>query len=264
MKNFFLRSENKIINRFIKDGYLIFDIKKKKELNNIKKQVLNLSKKIFKAKKIIGIEKIHNHLQFNELNKFRLKIYSELNKSNSFQSNYYSLGREYLDIICGNELVMQRKVSLSIQMPKDDSSLLPLHSDVWSGCSPFEIVLWIPMVNCKKTQSMFILPKKINEKLYKNMDKFNSVSELENKVKNKVKWLNINYGQGLIFLHSIMHGNMINNEKNTRWSFNCRFKSVFSPYDDKSIGETFLPITLRPASVSGMQYLEPKVKNVRF
>lgn len=264
MKNFFLRSENKIINRFIKDGYLIFDIKKKKELNNIKKQVSNLSKKILKAKKIIDIEKIHNHLQFNELNKFRLKIYSELNKSNSFQSNYYSLGREYLDIICGNELVMQRKVSLSIQMPDDDSSLLPLHSDVWSGCSPFEVVLWVPLVNCKKTQSMFILPKKINDYYYKNMKRFNSVSELERKVKNKVKWLNLKYGQGLIFLHSIMHGNMVNEEKNTRWSFNCRFKSVFSPYDDKSIGETFLPITIRPVSASGMQYMEPKVNNARF
>ena len=111
---------------------------------------------------------------------------------------------------------------------------------------------------------MFILPKKVNNHLYKNMKKFNSVSELENKVKNKVKWLNVKYGQGIIFLHSIMHGNMINKEKDTRWSFNCRFKSVFSPYDDKSIGETFLPITLRPASISGMQYLEPKVKNARF
>ena len=51
MKNFFLRNENKIINKFIKDGYLIFDIKKKKELNNVKKQVSNLSKKLLKAKK---------------------------------------------------------------------------------------------------------------------------------------------------------------------------------------------------------------------
>ena len=30
MKNFFSKSENKIINKFNKDGYIIFDIKKKK------------------------------------------------------------------------------------------------------------------------------------------------------------------------------------------------------------------------------------------
>ena len=50
-----------------------------------------------------------------------------------------------LKLICGNELAMQRKVNLSMQVPKDDSSLLPVHSDVWSGCSPFEVVLWMPL-----------------------------------------------------------------------------------------------------------------------
>ena len=64
---------------------------------------------------------------------------------------------------------MQRKVNLSIQLPKDDSSLLPLHSDVWSGCSAYEVVLWIPLVNVSKTKSMFILPKEKNEIYYKNL-----------------------------------------------------------------------------------------------
>ena len=62
----------------------------------------------------------------------------------------------------------------------------------------------------------------------------------------------------------MMHGNKINQENTSRWSFNCRFKSVFSPYDDKSIGETFVPITLRPASIFGMNYKTPRVKNVKF
>jgi sporadic carbohydrate cluster 2OG-Fe(II) oxygenase len=263
MKNFFSKSENKIVNKFNKNGYIIFDIKKKKQLNNIRKKILILSRKNLR-KKITKIESIHNHLTKKELNKFRMKIYSELNKSKNFLSNYYSLGDDFLDVICGNELVMQRKVNLSIQMPDDDSSLLPLHSDVWSGCSPFEVVLWIPLVNCKKTQSMFIMPKILNEQYYAKIQNFNSVTEIEQQVKKKVKWLTLKYGQGLIFLHSIMHGNVVNKEKDTRWSFNCRFKSVFSPYDDKSIGETFFPITLRPASISGMQYSEPKVKNARF
>ena len=57
---------------------------------------------------------------------------------------------------------LQKKVNLSIQLPKDDSSLLPVHSDVWQGDSPYELVLWIPLVNCAKTKSMYILPKQIN------------------------------------------------------------------------------------------------------
>ena len=40
MNNFFLKNEQKIINKFNKDGYIIFDIKKKKKLNKIKKKIL--------------------------------------------------------------------------------------------------------------------------------------------------------------------------------------------------------------------------------
>ena len=90
-----------------------------------------------------------------------MSLYSKLNSKEEFLKSYYEFGKEYLQIICGNELVMQRKVNLSIQLSNDDSSLLPLHSDVWSGCSPFEVVLWIPMVNCEKTNSMYILSKRI-------------------------------------------------------------------------------------------------------
>ena len=56
--------------------------------------------------------------------------------------------------------MMQKNINLSIQFPNDDSSLLPIHSDVWSGDSPHEINLWIPLVDCYKTKSMYILENK--------------------------------------------------------------------------------------------------------
>ena len=267
--SFIAKKENKIINKFNKQGFIIFNIKEKKTLFKIKKQIVILTKKFLKKNSINNGSKdifnyTHKFIDPKILNKFRMFVYSELNKLPWFLKSYYSLGRNYLDSICGNELVMQRSVNLSIQLPKDDSSLLPLHSDVWSGCSPYEVVLWIPLVNCKKTKTMFILPKNDNEKYYKKMHKFSLVNEIEKNIEKKIKWLNIKFGQGIIFQHSMMHGNKINQEATSRWSFNCRFKSVFSPYDDKSIGETFIPITLRPASIFGMNYTTPKVKNVRF
>ena len=90
------------------------------------------------------------------------------------------------------------------------------------------------------------------------------MNKLEKKVLKKAKFLKIDYGQGLIFQHQMMHGNIVNKEKNTRISFNCRFKSVFSPYGSKSIGETFVPINLKPSSILGMRYNEPKIKKIRF
>ena len=54
-----------------------------------------------------------------------------------------------------------------------------------------------------------------------------------------MEWLELKYGQVLIFDQSIPHGNVVNNEIETRWSMNCRFKGIFTPYGDKKLGEFF-------------------------
>ena len=69
------------------------------------------------------------------------------------------------------KLQCKEKINLSIQMPHDDKALLPVHSDVWSGCSPFEVVVWTPLVDCKKTQSMFVYPKNFKKKIIKKNKK---------------------------------------------------------------------------------------------
>ena len=63
----------------------------------------------------------------------------------------------------------------------------------------------------------------------------------------------------MIFNQSLPHGNIVNKETQTRWSLNCRFKSVFSPYRDKKIGEFFEPITLKPVSELAIDYNLPKI-----
>ena len=55
-----------------------------------------------------------------------------------------------------------------------------------------------------------------------------------------------------------MHGNLVNKSNETRWSFNCRFKSLMSPYDKKKIAETFLPISIMPDTRFVINYEEPK------
>ena len=63
----------------------------------------------------------------------------------------------------------------------------------------------------------------------------------------------------LLFTQNVMHGNIVNREPGTRWSSNCRFKSVFSPYHDKKLGEFFEPILVRPATSIGASYRLPSV-----
>ncbi len=260
MFKYYSKEEEKTIKSFNENGYIIFKVENRQKLNHIKNffinEVLKINRKSFKSD---CLNNLHNIIEPKKLNNFRMKLYSKFNKS-EFKKIYFELAKKKLELICGNELAMQRKINLSIQMPKDDSSLLPIHSDVWSGCSPYEVVLWIPLVSVKKTKSMFILPKKINDRYYRNFYKFKDSSKLQKSIDNKIKWLKIDYGEGLIFSHSLLHGNKVNKTSETRWSFNCRFKSLMSPYDKKDLAETFLPISVRPATNLGINYVHPKTE----
>ena len=138
----------------------------------------------------------------------------------------------------------------------------PLHSDVWSGDSPFEIVVWLPLVDCYKTKAMYILPPPKYEKMKKMfLDKKSASSEkIFKKIKKDLQWIKVKHGQVLLFNQCLPHGNIVNKESETRWSLNCRFKGVFTPYRDKKIGEFFEPVTLRTISKLAIKYRLPKIK----
>jgi sporadic carbohydrate cluster 2OG-Fe(II) oxygenase len=173
---------------------------------------------------------------------------------------YFRLAKPYLEAIVGNELAMQQRINLSIQMPNDLSSLLSVHADTWSGDSPFEVVVWLPLVDCFGTKAMYLLPPVESAKF---SDQFSqrggsSSETIFDSIKNEVKWIEVKSGEVMLFDQSLPHGNRVNEESETRWSMNCRFKGVFTPYGDKKLGEFFEPITLRPASRRGMNYSLPK------
>ena len=266
MSNFLLKEEKKISNEFKKKGYVVKKIKDIKSLSQIKSLFIKTIKKNISPKNNFKNNKdlfnlIHKSVEVKKLNNFRLKIINEINKNKNLRELYYKISKPLLDIIIGNELAMQMRINLSIQMPKDDSSLLPIHSDVWSGDSPFESVIWLPLVDCYKTKSMFILPPSKYGKIKKLFLKKNSSSseQIFKKIKKDLHWIKINYGEVMIFNQCLPHGNTVNLEKHTRWSMNCRFKSIFSPYSDKKIGEFFEPITLKPVSELAINYDLPKI-----
>lgn len=256
--------EKKISEEYLNQGYVIQDIEEHDSLNWIRIFFCEIIKKklpkINENKPENILNNIHKYVQVSELNKFRLDIINEINSAKNFRENYYKIAKSLIDIVVGNEIAMQLRVSLSIQLPKDDSSLLPVHADTWTGVSPFEIVVWLPLVNCYETKSMYILPPKKTEMLKdlflnKNIKKSEDIFK---KIEKDLIWLNVKYGQVVIFDQSLPHGNIVNKENESRWSMNCRFKSIFTPYADKKIGEYYEPITLKAASKRGISYKFPK------
>ena len=255
----FLSKNEKILeNEFINQGFIIREAASKGALNKIQKFAIDMLIK----KGGDSLNNAHECIGINELNDFRLDVINEINAQSWLREAYYQIAKPYLDILVGNELAMQSRVNLSIQLPEDDSSLLPVHADTWSGDSPFEVVVWLPLVDCYNTKSMYLLPPKLAENLSDNfkLHAKGSSELLFNAIKEDVKWMKVNYGEVLVFSQIYPHGNRVNKESETRWSMNCRFKGLFTPYKDKKIGEFFEPITLRPVSKIAMNYKLPSLE----
>jgi sporadic carbohydrate cluster 2OG-Fe(II) oxygenase len=106
---------------------------------------------------------------------------------------------------------------------------------------------------------MYILPPNRAAEVQRDLARFGSRSaeDVFREIENDVTWLDIPYGSFLLFNQNLPHGNRVNQESDARWSLNCRFKGVFTPYADKKLGEFFEPITLRAASRIGLAYERP-------
>lgn len=237
---------------FLHRGYIIRDVEKPENLWNLSGLIEPLAIMSY------GVEDFaltHHHVKSPDtLNDLRLKCIARLNAFYGARHMLRALARDALDEIVGNELVQQKRINLSIQLPNDDSSLLPLHSDVWAGDSPYEVVLWVPLVDCKGTRSMFILPTEHTERATARMHELGSVDRLFDEIEKDLVWIDIKRGEYLLFTPTLLHGNVVNRTHETRWSLNCRFKSLFSPYADKTFGDFFAPVNIRPATRVGMRH----------
>ena len=200
MNNLFKNNQN-AENQFLEKGYYIFnaDQKSLECITNLRKIILNhiivkhpKIKKKFKSEKLF-FEKMHSYVPKKELNEFRLSIVNAINENKNFATNYYLAAKAGLDCLVGNEIAMQKKLNISIQMPKDRESNLPMHSDIYAGESPFQVVVWIPLVDAYDTKSMFftkpIHNKKMNDDLL-NTNNF-TTKEMYNKNKKNFEFLDV-------------------------------------------------------------------------
>jgi sporadic carbohydrate cluster 2OG-Fe(II) oxygenase len=255
--------EARLCRDFMETRYVIRDAESREDLDAIQALAARLAARALdlavpgSAQDFLDL--IHRHVDPSRLNALRQSVYRGLNDDPEFRRRTYRLAACILSTLIGNELAMQRRVNLSIQLPDDDSSLLPVHADVWSGDSPFELVLWVPLVDCFDSKSMFIMPPAEDERLQTNMASRSgqSAEALYQAIADQVTFLDISYGSVLVFSQNLMHGNRVNRVPQTRWSLNCRFKAVLSPYGDKRLGEFFEPLVIRPASYLGMTYRLP-------
>ncbi len=268
--DFNLENDVTLSERFLIDGYVILPVENRDGLDEIRRLIAAAAGEFLQREPDVDTDPdtaadallngIHNHVDTDNLNSLRLAVAAKVRGTAWFRPTYYSLARTALSTLAGNELVMQRNLGLSVQLPHDSSSLLPIHCDVWDGDSPFEVVVWLPLVNCFETKSMYIVPPEWDRPFQQTMgDRQNdSAEDLFRAVEDNARFLEVPYGSVLLFSQTLMHGNRVNLTGQTRWSLNCRFKNLMAPFSDKKLGEFFEPITIRVATRMAMNYTLPE------
>ena len=186
-----------------------------------------LKKEITKRnKKFNGnLSEIHKYINDNEINSLRLSAFNQINKKN-WISKIKEIALTKLKENLGADLLIQSKINLSIQMPNDESSILPAHSDSWSSDTPFQLNLWIPLTNTYHTNSMFVYSPNYSIRIF---NKINQDRNTKIKKPNKKDFIKLKPGEFVLFNPACLHGNIKNTTKTTRVSLNVRFKSIFSP-----------------------------------
>lgn len=179
------------------------------------------------------LSSLHNFVDIQQINDLRLKIFNSINSELEWENLVLEICEDELTKKHGRDLLVQSKINLSIQMPKDQTSILPIHTDSSSADSPFQTNIWIPLTDAFETNSMFILDK--NQTIdFANKVVNNGIKEFHgsNFQIRKEDFVNLNFGQVLLFNPTILHGNVLNETNKTRVSLNLRVKSMFSPEPD--------------------------------
>ena len=217
VESFFTPAETELSREFMANGYVIRDADNLPALDELRAALVGLACRHLgcDAPQDLSavVNTLHERVRPEKLNDLRLAVFRGMNEHAWLRPTYYALGRSIIDGLVGNELAMQNRVNLSVQMPNDNSSLLG------EG----------------------------------------GMSALYEQVKGDLVWLNMPYGKVLVFNSSCLHGNVVNRTLVTRWSLNCRFTGLFTPYSsyEKKLGSFYVPITTRAASRIGMRYEQP-------
>jgi sporadic carbohydrate cluster 2OG-Fe(II) oxygenase len=263
--SFYSEDERSLGRDFLERGYVVREVCDRAALEAIREEVVRLACRHLKCPRPNDpddfLNNIHKLVAPVDLNALRLAIYHGVNDATWLRPSYFAVARRYLEQLVGNELAMQNRINLSIQMANDDSSILPIHADAFGGETPFQVVAWLPLVDCYRTKSMFILPYAENRALLPRMKEFRAggMAEAYDAIKDRLVWLDVPFGSVLVFSTNQLHGNIVNTEATTRWSMNCRFTGLFTPYtsQEKKLGSFYLPITTRPVTQVGLDYEPP-------
>lgn len=253
------------IEEFGELGYFIAkasNIKPLVDLQSFLALSLNTYKPILK--KVNNEDVLNNFHTFysseeSNINKLRMSLMRDIDHSseiNSVSLKIYSAFQDLINSLIGPDILGQKSTNLVIQ-PPGSNFFSELHTDA-PGNSEFELVIWIPMVDCYKGKSFYIIDKTNSSNLIDLFRKknFKTWKEFREASLPFAKEVHVPFGYALCFWTGLLHGSFINNSSETRWTFNTRFKNSFSPSGQKDPFQYFYPIKISTLTKLGLDSLK--------
>jgi len=243
--------------RFVEQGYDLVTADNPGRLTGLRQDIFA------KAKELVGegsddpeefFNNFHNlELRGPDLNNMRVELIRYCSEHMGVGRAVFESFEGSLSQLLGPDVVVQKTTNLVIQQP-GDPDVVPTHRDSPLN-SPFEIVVWLPLVNVYGTKSMYVLDRaktKAGLDLLKNPD--SGYRDLGHFTEGQGEALEMPFGEALFFWPGLVHSVAVNSEQETRWALNIRYKNLFAPAGAKGQMEFFEVLNLSPLARMALEY----------
>lgn len=155
--------------------------------------------------------------------------------------------------LVGNDVLSQRVANVVLQPPGDPYPTV-LHRDAPAN-SPYEVIAWVPLVDCYGTKSMYILDRVATARaLQHHRDHPDDDVGLQRLLDEQAEFVSVPFGHALLFWSGLFHGSVLNAESTTRLSLNTRFKHLFAPLGMKDPFRYFEVLESTPLTRLGLAF----------
>jgi sporadic carbohydrate cluster 2OG-Fe(II) oxygenase len=202
----------------------------------------------------VDLNNLHKHFASPEQStKFRLELTRAMIEDLDVGAAVFEAFNGYLPQLVGNDVLSQRVPNVVFQPPGDPHPT-ELHRDAPAN-SPYEVVVWLPLVDCFGTKSMYLLDRRSShEALSTYRSNPDDRTAFQTVLDSRSVQLSVPYGSALLFWPALFHGSVVNTESESRVSLNTRFKNLFAPLGMKDPFRYFSILHTSPLTRMGMHF----------
>lgn len=230
-------------------GFVVIDAEERSYLDTLKSQIFAFTQEIFglpPGDPTEGFNNLHRNLKpmsAGEFNQARVELIRRITSGCDSKELVFKAFERQLRALLGPDILAQKNCNLVLQPPGDPNPS-EIHRDAPAN-SPYEIVVWVPLVDCFATKAMYILDSDRTREAFQRLDEHPDDWEgFEDYAKSLAVRPSVAFGQALIFHTGCLHGSDINEESETRVSINIRYKGLFSPSGLKNQLQFFSPLRI--------------------